>query len=331
MVDTAHPPLARVSPSAVFVPIHEVRGRPHVVVDGPCGDGTVLGLSHWPDGGTPPQLEADTSAGIVARYLDATPSGPTVDLVTNNHFDEDGLLAAYMLLERPAPGKLRDLAVEAAEAGDFQRWREPEAAWCAIALMAMAERPTTPFPDVLRALNGAAAHDPAGTITIALLPHVADLLLDPDRFHRLWEPAWKQVQDDIALLDSGAATVEEIPGGDLAIVKAERPLSAFAVYPRINAMRVLTATPDGMLRLRHRYETWVRYASRTLPPRIDVSGLLPMLARRETRPGIWRFDGIEHPQARLVFVDSVGSPVPSGLSCAQLVDAILSIDTPANR
>ena len=331
MVDAAHPPLARVSPSAVFVPIHEVRGRPHVVVDGPCGDGTVLGLSHWPDGGTPPQLTADTSAGIVARYLDATPSGPTVDLVTNNHFDEDGILAAYMLLERPAPGKLRDLAVEAAEAGDFQTWREPEAARCAIALMAMAERPTTPFPDVLRALNGAAAHDPAGTITIALLPHVADLLRDPDRYHRLWEPTWRQVQDDIALLDSGAATVEEIPDGDLAIIRAERPLSAYAVYPRIDAMRVLTATPDGLLRLQHRYETWVRYVSRPLPPRVDLSALPSALAQIETRPGTWRFEGVEHPQARLMFGDALGSPAPSGLPPEQLVDEILHIPTSADR
>ncbi len=326
MVDPVQSPVPRVAPDAAFVPFHEVHGRPHVVVDGPSGDGTVLGLSHWPDGGTPPQLEADTSTGIVASYLDTTPLGPRVDVVTNNHFDEDGLLAAFLLLERPAAGALRDLSVAAAEAGDFQTWTEPAAAWCAIAVMAMAERPTTPFPDVLRALNRATTHDPAGAITIALLPRVAGLLADPDRYRRLWQPAWTRVQQDILLLDHGAATIENIPGGDLAIVRAERPLSAFAVHPRITAMRVLTATPDGMLSLYHRYETWVRYVSRPLPPRIDLSALLPRLVRLETRPGLWRFDGVDHPRARLAFGDSVGSPVPSGLSCEQLVDEILRTD-----
>ena len=329
MTGHAHTPLPTLGPDATFVPFDQVRGRPHIVVDGPYGEGTVLGLSHWPNGGVPAQIAADTSAGIVARYLDTAPSGPPVDIVTNNHFDEDGLLAAFLVLERPT-GEVRDRAIAAAEAGDFTTWTEPTAAWCAMALMAMAERPTTPFPDVLRALNRAGGHDPAGAITIALLPRVAGLLNDPDRYRRLWEPTWKRVQDDLALLDSGMATISEVPGDDLAIIRTPRPLSPFAVHPRISAMRVLTAAPEGVLRLVHRYETWVSYVSRPLPPRIDLSRLIPRLAQIETRPGRWRFDGVAHPQARLVFSGSSGAPTPSGLSCQQLADEIVGLNPPAN-
>ena len=330
MTGHVHTPLPTLTPDAAFVPFHQVHGRPHIVVDGPWCEGTVLGLSHWPDGGVPARIAADTSSGIVARYLDSAPSGPPVEIVTNNHFDEDGLLAAFLLLERPPPGEMRDRAIAAAEAGDFTTWTEPAAAWCAMALMAMAERPTTPFPDVLRALNRAGRSDPAGAITIALLPHVAGLLSDPDRYRRLWEPTWKRVQDDLALLDSGMATITEIPGGDLAVITTPRPLSPFAVHPRIGAMRVLTAAPDGVLRLEHRYETWVRYVSRSLPARVDLSVLLPRLASLETRPGSWRFEGVAHPRARLVFGDASGVPAPSGLSCRQLADEIVGLNPPAN-
>ena len=328
MSDLISSSLPTIAPDAVFVPFHEVRGRSHVVVDGPYGEGALLGLSHWPNGETPPHLAADTSAEIVARYLDATPSGPSIGIVTNNHFDEDGLLATFLLLERPPPGEIRERAVAAAEAGDFRTWTEPTAAWSAIAIMAMAERPTTPFPNVLRALNRAGQDDPAGAITIALLPHVAGLLCDPGRYRRLWEPTWARIQDDMALIDCGAATIEEVPGGDLAIVRSDRPLSPFAVHPLISAMRVLTATPHGMFRLEHRYETWVRYVSRPLPPRIDLSVLLPRLTQIETRPGGWRFDGVDHPQARLVFGNASGAPAPSGLSCGQLVEEILRVNPP---
>lgn len=314
--------LPTVAPDAMFVPFHLVRGRPHVVVDGPYGVGTVLGLSHWPDGHTPAGLAADTSAGIAARYLDAQPTGAQVDIVTNNHFDEDGLLAAYLLLQRPRAGDLRQRAIAAAEAGDFQTWTDPAAVQCAVALMAMAERPTTPFPDVVRALNRAGSQDPAGAITIALLPRVASLLDEPDRYRRLWEPTWGRVLDDMALLDSGVATIEEVADSDLAIVRSPRRLSRFALHPRLTAMRVLIETPNGQLSLEHRYETWVRYVSRPLPPRIDLTPMLPRLARIETRPGRWRFDGIAHPQARLVFCDAAGAPTPSGLSAEQLADAI---------
>jgi hypothetical protein len=138
------------------------------------------------------------------------------------------------------------------------------------------------------------------------------------------------VQDDLALLDSGAATITEIPGGDLAIIRTPHPLSPFAVHPRITAMRVLTAAPNGVLRLEHRYETWVRYVSRPLPPRIDLSVLLPRLAGIEPRPGNWRFDGVAHPQARLFFCDASGAPAPSGLSWQQLADEIIRLNPPAN-
>ncbi len=330
MTGSPDPVLPVVTADARFVPFHEVRGRPHVVVDGPAGDGTVLGLSHWPDGATPPRLAADTSAQIVARYLDAAPAGAPVDIVTNNHFDEDGLLAAFLLLRRP-DATVRQLALAAADAGDFQTWTEPAAARCAIALMAMAERPTTPFADVLRALNRAGSHDPAGAITIALLPHVESLLRDPDRHRRLWEPMWRAVKDDMALLEDGRATIDEVPGIDLAVVRAPRPLSAYAIHPRISAMRVLTATPDGMLSMHHRYETWVRYVSRPLPPRRELSPFADRLTALETRSGVWRFEGVEHPQARLRLVDDAGRPAPSGLSAERLIHELVEIESSADR
>jgi hypothetical protein len=316
-----NPRLPVVSPEAAFVPFHEVAGRPHVVVDGPASAGTVLGLSHWPDGGVPDDLAADTSAEIVANYLDADAAGPAIGIVTNNHFDEDGLLAAWLLLERP-DGDARRLAIRAAEAGDFHTWSRPRDAWAALALMAAAERATTPFPDVLRALNGAHGQDPAGAITIALLPRVEAILGEPERFRRLWEPRWHEAERAIETLDSGAATIEEIPGADLAIVRAPSPLSPLAVCPRVGAMRLINATGDGLLWLEHRYETWVRYASRPLPPRVDLAPVLDTLQQLETLPGTWRFEGVAAPKGRLAFVDANGAPTPSGLSPERLAQEV---------
>ena len=313
------------------MPFHEVNGRAHIVVDGPSGPGTVLGLSHWPTGGTPTSLEADTSAEIVFRYLDAQHDAPAVHIVTNNHFDEDGLLAAYLLLEQPSDRALWAAAIAAAEAGDFQTWTDPRAVWSAMTLMAMAERTTSPVPDVLRALNGARGTDPAGAITIALLPYVERVLREPERYRRLWERQWAIVERDIAMIESGAATVTEVDGCDLAVVCAPHPLSPFAVHPRIDAMRVLTATPDGIISLEHRYETWVRYISRRLAPRRDLTGVLHELDAQAARPGRWRFDGIDHPQARLRFTDERGAATVSGMTDRQITDIVCDHESPANR
>lgn len=310
-----------VVPDARFVPWHEVNGRPHVVVDGPANPASVLGLSHWPDGGVPGALAADSSAEIVVRYLLSDRTGPDVAIVTNNHYDEDGLLAAWLLLHRP-PAESWPLAVAAAEAGDFRTWSEPRDAWAALTMMAAAERATTPFPDVLRALNRTGGHDPAGAITDALMPHVGAMLHEPERFRRLWEPAWARVEHDRETLDREPDMVREIPGADLALVRSAQMLDPLAVFREIDAMRVLWVVDGGWIRLEHRYETWVRYVSRELPPRRDLTPVAAALNRLESAPGRWVFEGVATPAGRLMFVDANGRQTPTGLEPDVVVDAI---------
>jgi hypothetical protein len=167
--DDAARGLPRVAEGAILVPQEDLAGAPNVVVDGPLLPGTVLSLSHWRGSATPEALRDDTSALIVLRYLAADADGPEVHAVTNNHYDEDGLFAIWLLLERPPVGSpARALAVAAAEAGDFGTWTDPWAPRVAIASMAMAERGVTPFPEVGRILATAGAVDPAGRLYRAI-------------------------------------------------------------------------------------------------------------------------------------------------------------------
>lgn len=320
--------LPRVAEGATFVPIEELAGAPHVVVDGQPAAGTVLSLSHRPRSGTPDALRDDTSALIVDRYLDSAPTGEPVGAVTNDHYDEDGLFGIWLLLERPAPrSPERALAIAAAEAGDFATWRDPWAPRVAIAAMAMAERATTPFPDVGRTLAHAGGTDPAGRLYRAILPRTEGLLADPERYRFLWTREWDAVQADVALLDAGDAVIEEEDAADLAIVRAPRALHPMAVHPRTARTRVLTATPDGTLVLTHRYETWVDYASRDLAPRVDLGDLADDLQRREALPGRWVWEGSEAIMPRLFLTaEAAGTagPAPSGIPAERLVSDLVA-------
>jgi hypothetical protein len=296
-------------------------------VDGVPLTGTVLSLSHRPGSGTPEPLRADTSTLIVDRYLAMPAGGDTVAAVTNDHYDADGLLGIWLLLERPPPGSPeRALAIAAAEAGDFATWTDPWAPRVAIAAMAMAERPTTPFPEVGRLLARSGGGDPAGGLYRAILPRTGGLLGDPERYRFLWRAEWERVEADIALLDAGEAVIDEDDGADLAILRAPRPLHPMAVHPRTARTRVLTATPDGTLVVAHRYETWVDYASRPLAPRVDLTPLAEDLQQRETMPGHWIFEGVEAITPRLFLAATSGGaagPAPSSISADRLVGALV--------
>lgn len=315
--------LPRVAEGAVLVPQDELAGAPNVVVDGPLMPGTVLSLSHWRGSGTPDALRDDTSALIVLRYLAAGAGGPEVHAVTNNHYDEDGLFAIWLLLERPPEGSpARALAVAAAEAGDFGTWTDPWAPRVAIASMAMAERHLTPFPEVGRILATAGAVDPAGRLYRAILPRVAGLLADPERYRMLWRPRWARVEADVALLDEGDATVVDVPAADLSLVRAPRALDPMALHPRTPRMRILMALPDGTVTVTYRYETWVDYASRPLPPRVDLGPVAGRLQADETNPVRWLFEGVDVITPRLMAAGPGGRPAPTSHPPERIVEEL---------
>src|SRR5881296_1828752 len=91
-------------------------------------DGTVdnaIHFSHWKGNETPAQVKADTSTEI-ALNLAAAPNREEltrgIDLVTNNHFDTDGVLSVWTVLNGERALELRDKLIPAAEAGDFSEF-----------------------------------------------------------------------------------------------------------------------------------------------------------------------------------------------------------------
>ncbi len=89
-------------------------------------DGTVdnaIHFSHWKGNQTPASVKADTSTEI-ALNLVAAPNREEltggIDLVTNNHFDTDGVLSVWTMLNGVRALELRDKLIAAAE----RLWRD---------------------------------------------------------------------------------------------------------------------------------------------------------------------------------------------------------------
>jgi hypothetical protein len=76
-------------------------------------------------GKTPAALKADTSTEIALNLVgspdyDKLTGG--IDLITNNHFDTDGVLSVWTVLTGEKALDLRDQLIAAAEAGDFSEF-----------------------------------------------------------------------------------------------------------------------------------------------------------------------------------------------------------------
>ena len=77
----------------------ELDGIPNIVVDGSAHPDSLLTLSHWPKTPTPAALQDDLSAQIAFHYLDHPELHVPAEVVSNNHFDQDGLMSVYALVD----------------------------------------------------------------------------------------------------------------------------------------------------------------------------------------------------------------------------------------
>ena len=286
-----------------FAPFHELDGRPHVVVDGPATEGTTLCLSHWP--GTPAlpaSLEDDLSAQMAFRYL-AHPNVLHGDarLVSNNHFDQDGLVSLHALIEPESALTQQELLVDLAAAGDFGTYRYRDAARASMVVSACTEPDRSPFGPLPPDYPEMTAH-----LYSELLPRVSDLVSRLEPFRDLWADEDAQLDASEAALGSGEVEIAEHPDVELAVVTVHgrhdwsghrfggrrwSGVHPMAVNNATDRVVVLLVMPDGAYRLTHRYETWVTYRSRSLPPRVDLSPLAEELSAHDDVE--WAADPIE--------------------------------------
>jgi hypothetical protein len=189
-----------------FLPYDQARSVPNVIVDGARNEGTVLTLSHWPKSGTLTQLKGDTSTAIVFNYLDRPQFRVEADVVSNNHFDEDGSAGIFALLEPAMAERHRELIVDVAQAGDFGIFARRQAARIAFTLSAYADPDVSPLPSALFKLPYS---EMASELYIRLIEVLPNLITNLDDYRALWETEDARLTASEEFIESGLITIDE--------------------------------------------------------------------------------------------------------------------------
>lgn len=276
-----------------FLPYQASREVSNVVVDGSPNESTVLTLTHWPGIVQPPGLAADLSAEMAFRYLDAPPAHPPAQAVTNNHFDQDGLVSAFALVHPDSAMDHRELLIDLARAGDFGSYHDRRAARASMAVSRIAEGPFEDYDEFCARCYAEA------------LPLVLPMLLHEARFREHWADEDDELDRSERALAGGTIVLTEHPDLDFAVATASaewHPARGHRFggreYLGVHPMALNNATACVRLLLAHehtyrytdRYETWVQYASRPLPPRRDLRPLADELTAIEASGAVWTSD-----------------------------------------
>jgi hypothetical protein len=275
-----------------------------VIADGAALPSTVITLSHWPASPTPAALAGDTSAQIAFRYLERERDWPSAEAVSNDHFDQDGLVSVYALVDPVQAAQRRGILEDVAAAGDFATFTDRRSARVSFALATMADPERSPLE---ASLFEAPYLELCAGLYEELLGRLPELVDHIDLHNRLWE------EDDATLVASekaladGVVTIDETPSLDLAVVnipeaspsslatrfatRQDASCHPAAINNATSALRILTVQ-GRRYELLFRYESWVKYASRRPLPRVDLGPLAEQLQDEEQNGARWSFDGV---------------------------------------
>lgn len=313
-----------------------------------CVDGTVQGLrcvSHWPGAVVPKELQHDLSTGMALSYARMSASERArvlghFSIVTNDHYDTDGVLSAFSLIAPRESLAHADLMLRAAAAGDLRTYQGEDALSLDLTVWALAASPRSPLAARLARDGDYLAR--AERCYAWLLANLPDILRDPLAGRALFRARLDQIMADLRAVDArDGVHVEHLSRCDLAVVTSRRPLTRHGlVHAAGEHYRVLHVVPqtDGFCyRFLYRNESWFLGMRDRVPERIPLAPLRDRLTDLETaRAGGWWSTPLEQTSAQLGFGHEV--PVtdvfgdlrpdldpPSALAPDRVVETLLSM------
>ncbi|MGI4862700.1 MAG: DUF6687 family protein [Janthinobacterium lividum] len=279
-----------------FVPFAQLRRQPTIVVDS-TGLGAALTLAHWRGAATPAALRDDTSAGSCLRALHApaTP-GLAAQAVTANHFDIDGFVGVWALLNPELAVAHEELLRLVAILGDFREidWQNALAdhAFKLICWLNAEEKARfyEPFGAPIRRRR----EDEASAEKFAwFLPRFAEILLSPEAGRAAWEPEYSRVKKAVDTLQNPLTQRTDYPEIGLAVIRTPQPVPYYALFgPTAGFDWVLSLYDGQRYELECKYTTWIDLASRPTLPRLPLAPLAARLNELEKSNYRWAADGL---------------------------------------
>jgi len=301
----------RGGPARYFVPFGQLRRQPTIVVDS-TGLGAALTLAHWRGAATPAALRDDTSAGSCLRALHA-PATPGLDAraVTANHFDIDGFIGVWTLLNPELALAHEALLRLTATLGDFREidWQHPLAVHALQLVCWLNAEEKARFYEPFGAPARRQREDEASAEKFAwFLPRFAEILRNPEAGRAAWEPEYTRVRQAAARLQGPLTQRTDYPEIGLVVLRTPEPGPYYALFGPTAGFDWILSLYDGQrYELECKYTTWIDLESRPTLPRLPLAPLAARLNEMEKGAYRWAADPLTDtgPLLRLA-----GQPLP---------------------
>lgn len=204
-----------------------------------------LELSHWPGTSTDKRYWADTSTAICLNFLemaDVEKELEGVEVVTNNHFDEDGCLGLLCLINPELALAHKQLLLDCALFGDFKWYTTDDAAKLSLTISWLFDHPRSEFSQRKKDMSEWAWRDFCYREFFAECER--GLLDDLDRYQHLWKGELEYIKRSLEIANQ--SEVLEFPDQDLGVLLTPKALHKSSASTRLKDFeRQLIITRDS--------------------------------------------------------------------------------------
>ncbi|TPE44402.1 DUF6687 family protein [Pontibacter mangrovi] len=277
-----------------FISFSEVKDKKAIVVDSTHANGFML--SHWKGGPTPETVKDDTSAAIVLNAMRQRLPELELPYVTANHFDIDGFVGVWALLNPELALENEELLRQMALIGDFRELdlNHPLAgeALKLVCWINAKERELFYKPFEADEMEEKEAAQCVQKFKY-FLREFGRVLQDPDWEKGAWEDEVGSVLLGYRDMYKPETKITRHPDISLIIIETPHPLHYYALFSRTQGFDMVLACYEGnKYELEYKYTTWVDIASRPTLPRLSMAPLAARLNELETSGRRWTYDTV---------------------------------------
>ena len=306
----------------------EVTKELFISVDGvtsPRHPNETFNLTHWIGNTAPEDLKASTTIEMALKLI-RLPNWRdrlgAAQILTNNHFDTDGVVACWILMEPDKVAPYADLLIASGMAGDHGVFSTPEGVKLDLLFTNLEDFERSPIAEHLSPVY----KERSQYMYDWTLDNLPRLLDEIDAYPQLWEPEYKAIVDGLHYVASGGATIREHEEAVLAVVESDRWLHPMARRSRAQGGRLLTIVPQAgghLIELEYTLWTFHDMPDRVPIQRPALDHMVTYFNQIETaNGGEWVFDTSYAPVPKLHYVNKQDELIPSQLN-PQMVEHYL--------
>lgn len=288
-----------------------------------------LQLSHWPGNESPPELKADTStemafnlleSGQLSEYLNG------IEIVSNDHFDADGLLACFVLLypEKAKPHK--KLLIDVAATGDFREFTSEDALKIECVIRNIEDPEKTVIqgafcdPDFKRIVQ---------ELYVKSFHKLPELILNIDDYENIWKDDFRWYQTSEASFEAQNSVFSNYGDCNLSVIESSSQLHPVVKFNKAEfdiVLSVVKAESGHLYELEYKPHTWFETGRKCLIQRKSFEPLSQKLNLIENEnKGTWKVlggDPLSEWNYRMQFSDDKFNLVPSKIRVFEIEEIL---------